>query len=106
MINYNNLRQQYDGNTLQKVRNHENLARKHGRYTSHLRLNLQCKHSNLIPKSIKIKAQTNSNEARNILHRAEKALLNLRISETVKKNSENNVSTKIVELALSNFQPS
>ena len=105
MFNYNNLRQQYDGNTLQKVRNHENLARKHGRYTSHLRFNLQCKHSNIIPKSIKIKAQTNSNEARNILHRAEKALLNLRISETIKKrNNIKNEKSKI-ESELNNTLP-
>ena len=87
MFNYNQLREEYDSTIFQQIRHHEKLARKLGRYTSHLRFNLQCKHTDIIPKSLKIKSSFDSNEARNVLHRAEKALLNLRVSETVAKRN-------------------
>lgn len=93
MFKYKEIETEYGSNVLPKVREAEKLARSHGRHRSHLHFNLQCKHSNVIPKSLKIKSQTNTNEARNIIHRAELALLNLRISETVKKKA--NIKQKL-----------
>ena len=71
---------------LQQIRTLENISRRKGRYSSHLHFYLQCKHKGLTPKGIKIKAQMSGNEVQKIVEKAEKALLNIRIGEVVKKN--------------------
>ena len=86
-FNYKQIREEYGINVLQQIRTLENISKKKGRYTGHLHFYLQCKHKDLTPKGIKIKAQMSGNEARKIIEKAEKALLNVRISEVVRKNN-------------------
>ena len=83
---YNQIKEEYGINALQQIRTLENTSKKKGRYTGHLHFYLQCKHKELTPKGVKIKAQMTGNEARKIIEKAEKALLNVRIGEVVKKN--------------------
>ena len=78
------IKQIYGTPTLQKVREFEKTLRRCGRYTSHLRFSLQCKHSDVIPKDIRIDAPRHSSEGRSIILKAERALLNLRVSENVR----------------------
>ena len=85
-FNYNQIKEEYGVDVLQQIRIFENISRKKGRFSSHLHFYLQCKHKGLTPKGIKIKAQMTGNEARKVIEKAEKALLNVRISEVVKKN--------------------
>ena len=76
----------------------ENVSRSKGRYTSYLHFYMQCKHKDLTPKGIKIKSQMKNAEARQIIEKAEKALLNIRISEVVRKNNAiRKRETKLVE---------
>ena len=84
MYNPNDIRQTYGQNSLNMIRKFEALSKQHGRHSSHLHFNMQMKHTNLIPKSLKIKAQTDSREAKAIITKAEKALLNIRIKESIK----------------------
>ena len=84
---YNQIREEYGIDVLQQIRTLENVSKKKGRFSGHLHFYLQCKHKDLTPKGIKIKAQMSGNEARKIIEKAEKALLNIRISEVVKKNN-------------------
>ena len=84
---YKDIRDEYGIETIQKIRQFESISRTSGRYRSHLRFYLHCKHNEVTPKGIKIKAQMKGNEARKIIEKAEKALLNIRISEVVKKNN-------------------
>ena len=85
-FNYHQIKEEYGTNVLQQIRTLESLSKKKGRYISHLHFYLQCKHKDLTPKGMKIKAQINGKEARKIIKQAEKALLNVRISEVVRKN--------------------
>ena len=75
----------YGPEILLTIRKHEKLSRKVGRYKSHLKFCLQCKHCNVIPNGLKIKQQTSSERSRFIIKRTEKALLNLRIDENIMK---------------------
>ena len=70
--NYNLIREEYGIDVLQKIRTLENISRKKGRYTGHLHFYLQCKHKELTPKGLRIKAQMSGNEARKIIERAER----------------------------------
>ena len=85
--NYNQIKEEYGIDVLQQIRTFESLSKKKGRFSGHLHFYLQCKHKDLTPKGIKIKAQMSGNEARKIIEKAEKALLNIRISEVVRKNN-------------------
>ena len=85
-FNYRQIKEEYGIDVLQQIRTFENISKKKGRYVGHLHFYLQCKHKELVPKGIKIKAQMNGYEARKILEKAEKALLNIRIGEVVRKN--------------------
>ena len=64
MFKYNEIKNEHGPEILKKVRNYEKISKINGRYISHLRFFLQCKHSDIIPKSIKIKSQINTAEAR------------------------------------------
>jgi len=87
MYKYQDIKHEYGNEVLRDIRKYEEVSMICGRYTSHLRFNLQCKHTDVIPKTIKIKSQVNSAEVRTIIHRAEKAILNVRISETLQKKN-------------------
>ena len=86
-LNYRQLNEEYGNNVLSLVRRFESISRTKGRYQSHLRFYMQCKNQELIPKGIRVKSQMQNAEARKIVEKAEKALLNIRISEVVKKNN-------------------
>ena len=85
-LSYRQFRNEYGNNVLGLVRKFEGISRTKGRYQSHLRFYMHCKNQDLIPKGIKIKSQMQNAEARKIVEKAEKALLNVRISEVVKKS--------------------
>jgi len=100
MSKYNstNIIELYGVNILEKIRRHEKISRKVGRFRAHLYFSLHCKHSNLTPKSLKIKCGATSNDpkCREIIKKAEKALLNNRITEIIaKKVALNRQKTKI-----------
>ena len=84
-FNYRQFRNEYGDNVFGLVRKFENISRTKGRYQSHLRFYIHCKNEELIPKGIKIESQMQNAEARKIVEKAEKAFLDVRISEVVKK---------------------
>ena len=86
-LSYIQFRNEYGDDAFGLVRKFENISRTKGRYQSHLHFYMHCKNQEVIPKGIKIKSQMQNAEARKIVVKAEKALLNLRISEVVKKNT-------------------
>ena len=86
-INYRQLYEEYGNDVRKPLKELENTAKANGRHVSHLRFYLQCKHEGLVPKGLKIKAQVKGNEARKIIEKAEKALLNVRISEVIRKKN-------------------
>ena len=86
-FNYKAIKEEHGIEVLQKVRKWENLSKSAGRYRSHQKFYLQCKHLDLTPTGIKLKTTVEGNDARNILRKAEKALLNVRISEIIKKRA-------------------
>ena len=85
-FNYKDIREEYGIETIQKIRRFESISRTKGRYTSHLRFYLHCKHGGITPRGIKVKSQMKGNEARKIIEKTEKALLNIRIGEVARKN--------------------
>ena len=85
MENYSTIKTTHGVETLQKVRHLEKTARKLGKFSSHLHFGLQCKHNGVIPKYIRIKPPINDEATKKIVHRAERAILNLRITEVIKK---------------------
>ena len=85
MLNYRELELNYGADLLRKVRHLENLSKKHGRFCSHLHFNLQCKRSEVTPRYLKIQGKWESDEEKRVIKRAEKALLNIKIRDTVKK---------------------
>ena len=85
MYNYRELELNYGAELRRKVRHLENTSKKYGRFCSHLHFNLQCKRSEVTPRHIKIRGKWESEEERRIINQAEKALLNYKIRETVKK---------------------
>ena len=80
---YKNIKTIYGNKTLHTMRCLEAATKSLGRHESHLKFNLQCKHTDLIPKYVKISTKEKGNEARLIIYKAEKALLNIRISEVI-----------------------
>ena len=85
-FNYKQIKDEYGIEAIQKIRTFESISKKKGRYVSHLRFYMHCKHGDVVPKGIKIKAQMKGNEARKIIEKAERALLNIRIGEVARKN--------------------
>ena len=86
--NYSYIRNEHGTDVLKQIRKLEYTSKKKGRYTSHLRFFMQCKHKDLIPKCLKLKTTVEGNEARKIIERAEKALLNISISDVVRKKNQ------------------
>ena len=64
VFNYKNIKEEYGINVLELVRRYERLSKTKGRYQSHLRFYLQCKHEELTPKGIKIRSQMQNADAR------------------------------------------
>ena len=67
---------------LSLVREFEKTSRKLADYRNHLRFNLRCLHSDIIPRSLWIKSPVKGFRAYTIVHKAEKALINERVRQT------------------------
>ena len=94
---FSTIKETYGTETLKLIRSLETSYKAFGRYESHLRFSLQCKHTDIIPKSIQVKTGINSNEVRRIVHKTKKAILNIRITEIYqkKKKIQNKIHTKL-----------
>ena len=88
MFNYREIEQNYGVDTKRKLRHYESTSRKIGRYTSHLHFNLQCKHNNIVPKYARIPGKWLDEKEKKIIERTEKALLNKRTGDVIKKREE------------------
>ncbi|XP_023821902.1 uncharacterized protein LOC111949272, partial [Oryzias latipes] len=95
--------------TLQLVRELEKTARKLADYKNHLRLNMRCRQSNVIPKSLQMGKGVKGHRAENIMHRARTQLLKDRIRQTYfiinnlegkMKNLQDNLATTVTEEVL------
>ena len=64
---------------MKTVRDYENIERKIARHRNHLVYTLRCKDENVIPPSLKIKSPINTSRARDIVNKAQKALVRERI---------------------------
>ena len=88
MIKFNssNIKQDYGIQVLQKIRRLEDISRKLGRQRAHQYFNLQCKHQELTPKSLRVRCNAVKDDpnSQKIIKKAEKDLLNNRISQTIK----------------------
>ena len=80
---YKDIKTIYGNETIHRIRSLETVTKSLGRHESHLKFNLQCKHTDIIPNNVKINSKEKNNEARVIIHKAERAILNIRISETI-----------------------
>ena len=77
---FNDIKNTYGKDCLDQIRLLETTGLKIARYRNHLRFNLHCKHNSVIPTSVKLKSSVGGSKAEAILRRAEKCLLNVRIS--------------------------
>ena len=91
LIKFETIKQKYGNETIRNIKELEKQSKVLGRYSSHIRFNLHCKHNNVIPKYAKIKTRGDTHEVREIIHKAEKAILNVNISkkESIIKNVNN-----------------
>ena len=76
---FNDLRKDYGQSTVKTVRDYENIERKIARHRNHLVYTLRCKDENVIPPSLKIKSPINTSWVRDIVNKAQKALVRERI---------------------------
>ena len=67
--------------TLIQVREWDKLKRLSARFRNHLHFTLHCKHRNVTPVSLRVKTCVKGEAANNIIHRTQRALLNVRIKE-------------------------
>ena len=70
-FNYYSIREEYGINVSRQIKEFEDISRTKGRYSSHLRFYLQCKHKELTPKGIRVRSQVNGPEAKKIIEKAE-----------------------------------
>ena len=88
MNNYLNFEHTYGKELRKRVRQLENEYRKLGRYCCHLHFNLQCKKNGVTPKHAKIPGTWRKEEDKRVIRRAERAILNNKIGEIVKKKQQ------------------
>lgn len=81
---HSTIRSEYGQECVKLVRDYENTAKKIANFRNHLRFNLHCKHHDVTPKSLKLTSNIKGQKANNILRKAEKQLLSVRIGDTVK----------------------
>ena len=72
---------QFGKDCLVLVRNYEKTLRKLADYRNHLRFNLRCLHSGIIPRSLWIKPLVKGHKADKIIAKAQKDLLNERVRQ-------------------------
>ena len=78
----------YGSAILADVRNLEKLSKKIGRYSSHLRFVLHCKHKDVIPKFARISMKDTLHAVREIKRKAERSILNVHVTENRKKKEK------------------
>ena len=105
MFKYKELKQEYGEQILQKVRKYEHLSISKAKNNSHLHFNMHCKHHNVIPKSLKIKSPIDNAQARILINKTQKTMLNIRISETIQKQKHLNYEFVKIENELKNILP-
>ena len=82
---FQHIRKEYGQDFVRDVRYCENLGRKVSRYRNHLTFSLSCKHRDIIPPSLQLKCPINTANARYIVNKARKSLLDERIRTTVNR---------------------
>ena len=85
---HNHIRQNFGKDCLQLTRDFEKTARKVANYRNHLRFSLRCLHADIVPRSVRLTSNIKGHRADNIIHNAERKLLNERIRQsnfTIKK---------------------
>ena len=102
LIKYSVIKEKYGNETLKNIKCLEKLSKTIGRHNSHLRYNLHCKHNNIIPNFAKIKTKDNIHEIREIIHKAEKAILNIHISINIKKKESVKKQIKDIQSRIKN----
>ena len=86
---------------LHSVRPFEKTVRKIARFRNHLRFSPHCKHHDVIPVSIRLNRTCQGAQASRILRRAERSLLNTRISDITRELSHLTAEEKRVRSILS-----
>ena len=76
---FNNLRNNYGQNTVKIVRDLENTGKKIARYRNHLVFTLRCKELRITPRSLRLKCPIKTDNAREIIAKAQQQLLRERI---------------------------
>ncbi|XP_072038548.1 uncharacterized protein [Amphiura filiformis] len=79
------IRNDYGKDCLNNIRQLEKTGCKIARYRNHLRFSLHCKHQRITPVSLRLSSTVKGTKADNILRRAERSLLNVRIGQIVRK---------------------
>ena len=82
---HSSIRLNYGKDCLDNIRCLEKTGQKIARYRNHLRFSLHCKHQSITPVSLRLSSTVKGNKANNILRRAEKGLLNVRVGQIVNK---------------------
>ena len=81
---HSTIRNEYGQECVKLVWDNENTAKKIASFRNYLRFTLHCKHHDVTPISLKLTSNIKGQKANNILRRAEKQLLSVRIGDTVK----------------------
>ena len=82
---FNHFRLSYGQSTVKHLRNYEKCEKKIQRHRYHLVFSLRCRDLSLTPSSLKLKCPVNTNRAKDIIKRAEKALTRERIHVLINK---------------------
>ena len=72
---------QHGRDVLHLLRKLEKVVDKLARWRNHLIFNIRCRRTNITPKTLQIKSPINGEKAKDVLHRTEQKLLNIRISQ-------------------------
>ncbi|XP_050957575.1 uncharacterized protein LOC127158535, partial [Labeo rohita] len=73
--------EQFGEDSLKVLREYEKTARKVADYRNHVRFHLRCRRYGITPKSLRLRSSLKGHKATDILHRAQKQLLNERIRQ-------------------------
>ena len=99
------IRCEYGQESVKLVREYEKSALKHARFRNHLHFNLHCKHNGIIPVSLRLQSNVQGKKADNILRRAERSLLSVRIGQTVQKVKKIEAEVSSLERRISTQLP-
>ncbi|KAJ0057450.1 hypothetical protein NL108_006138 [Boleophthalmus pectinirostris] len=89
------IRRRFGQKGVKALRHLERLEKARARYNNHLRFNLRCRDENITPASINIKTPIPTHNAKQIVNKAKKALLNERIRTTI--NKQKNIERELMD---------